>query len=135
MQDRPTATELITAARQHLETEVIPSLQDPGVRFRTRVAANVLAIVERELALAPAQLADELARLTTLLGTQPPTPPSAGDPAAGVERETRRLWERVRVGDYDDGPRRQLLLDHLKQTAIEKLRIANPKYLARVSRG
>ena len=128
MQDHPTVTELIAAARQHLETEVIPSLQDPGVRFRTRVAANVLAIVERELALAPGQLTAERARLMTLLETET----SGGDLNATIERETRRLWERVRTGDYDEGPQRQILLDHLKQTAVEKLRIANPKYLVRV---
>ncbi len=135
MQDRPTAIELIAAARQHLETEVIPSLPDPGVRFRTRVAANVLAIVERELTLAPAQLAEELARLTALLEAERHALTFGDDLPAAVERETRRLSERVRAGDYDDGPRRQALLDHLKQTAIEKLRIANPRYLARVGRG
>ncbi len=135
MQDCPTATELIAAARQHLEAEVIPSLQDPGVRFRTRVAANVLAIVERELALAPAYLVEELARLSALLEAEALTPVSSADLVDSVERETRRLWERVQSGDYDGSPRRQLLLDHLKQTAIEKLRIANPKYLARVGRG
>jgi len=132
MQDRPTAIELIAAARQHLEAEVIPPLQDPGVRFRTRVAANVLAIVERELMLAPAQLVAELARLMAVLEAETPTPPSGGDLVAAVERETRRLEERIRAGDYDEGPRRQVLLDYLKQTAVEKLRIANPKYLARV---
>jgi len=132
MQDRPTAIELIAAARQHLETEVLPSLQDPGVRFRTRVAANVLAIVERELTLAPANLVEELARLSALLEAETLTPASGADLVDSVERETRRLRERVRAGDYDEGPRRQALLDHLKQTAIEKLRIANPKYLARV---
>lgn len=132
MQDRPTATELIAAARQHLEAEVIPSLQDPGVRFRTRVATNVLAIVERELALAPAYLVEELARLSALLEAEALTPVSSADLMDSVERETRRLWERVQAGDYDDGPRQQALLDHLKRTAIGKLRIANPKYLARV---
>jgi len=48
MSDRPTAAELATAVREFLETEILPTLDDHRLRFRTLVAMNALSIVERE---------------------------------------------------------------------------------------
>jgi hypothetical protein len=47
--DRPTAVELIEATREYLEAEILPSLDDPRLRFRTLVAINALGIAQREL--------------------------------------------------------------------------------------
>jgi hypothetical protein len=44
----PTTAELVAAVREFLETQVMPSSEEP-LRFHARVAANVLAQVEREL--------------------------------------------------------------------------------------
>ena len=46
--DRPTAAELATAVREFLETEILPTLHDHRLRFRTLVAMNALSIVERD---------------------------------------------------------------------------------------
>ena len=46
--NRPTAGELATAVREFLETEILPTLDDHRLRFRTLVAMNALSIVERE---------------------------------------------------------------------------------------
>lgn len=46
--DRPTAGELATAVREFLEAEILPTLDDHRLRFRTLVAMNALSIVERE---------------------------------------------------------------------------------------
>src|SRR5205823_8768897 len=51
MQDRPRAGELAEAVREFIETEILPSIDDPRLRFRALVAANGLAILERELAI------------------------------------------------------------------------------------
>jgi hypothetical protein len=48
MSDRPTAAELATAVREFLEAEILPTLDDHRLRFRTLVAMNALSIVERE---------------------------------------------------------------------------------------
>ena len=48
MSDRPNARELATAVHEFLETEILPALDDPRMRFRTLVAMNALSIVERE---------------------------------------------------------------------------------------
>ena len=59
--DRPTAAELATAVREFLETEILPTLDDHRLRFRTLVAMNALSIVERE-APVPAERDWETAR-------------------------------------------------------------------------
>ena len=53
---RPTARELLEAVREFVTAEVMTA-DDSRLAFHGRVAANVLAIVERELAL-PATLRD-----------------------------------------------------------------------------
>ena len=61
--DRPTPRELVEATREFLEREVLPTLTDPRLRFRTLVALNALGIAERELAERPDPEPDwELAR-------------------------------------------------------------------------
>ena len=49
MQDRPTALELLAAVRSFLEDDLVTVLEGRR-RFHALVAANVLGIVERELA-------------------------------------------------------------------------------------
>ncbi len=46
--DRPVAGELAAAVREFLQAELLPTLDDPRLRFRTLVAMNALGIVERE---------------------------------------------------------------------------------------
>ncbi|MSO58592.1 MAG: phosphotransferase family protein [Thermoleophilia bacterium] len=46
--DRPSAGELAEAVRGFLEQELLPTLADQRLRFRTLVAMNALRIVERE---------------------------------------------------------------------------------------
>lgn len=74
MSDRPAARELAAAVREFLETEVLPLLDDPRMRFRTLVAMNALSIVERE--------------------SPPPEPPTD---------EEWKLARRIRAGDVRDG--------------------------------
>ncbi|HEX7993772.1 MAG TPA: DUF6285 domain-containing protein, partial [Streptosporangiaceae bacterium] len=61
---RPTASELLDAVRSYLTDQVMPATSGQ-VAFHARVAANVLAIVARELELGPlpprAELADNVA--------------------------------------------------------------------------
>src|SRR5207302_2369519 len=52
--DDPSAAALTEAVREFLERDVLPAT-DGRVRFHTRVAINVLAMVERELVHGPDQ--------------------------------------------------------------------------------
>jgi multidrug resistance efflux pump len=49
MSERPTAQELAEAIEEFLSGEILPTLDDPRLRFRTLVALNALGIVRREL--------------------------------------------------------------------------------------
>ncbi|HEU4324438.1 MAG TPA: DUF6285 domain-containing protein [Roseiflexaceae bacterium] len=129
MFDQPNAAELIAAARAHLEGQVIPTLTDARLRFQTLVAAHVLAVVERELALGEEALAAAYTRLAALDGA-PADPPAGPALAVAFEARSRALCARIRAGAFDEGPQRDALLAHLRQTAIDELRVANPKFLA-----
>lgn len=133
MQDRPDARELVEAAASFLEREIIPILSDPRLRFRALVAANVLTIVSRELASGDAGLREEWRRLTHLLGKSAGEPPGRADELSNeVQALTRELCARLRAGQGDQEPFYSEAFDHAEATVIEKLRIANPRYLERV---
>jgi hypothetical protein len=109
------APDMLATIRAYLETEILPGLRDPQ-RFNVRVAANMLAMIERELTLGAAATAEELARLRDLVG------------ADGTFSElTRELARAIRAGEIaGDDPR---LLDHLRRSTEDALRINNPRWL------
>ncbi len=72
MSDRPTALELLEAVEEFLSSEVLPTLDDQRLKFRTLVAMNALGIARREL--------------------------DADEPGLG-EDEIRELARRIRAGD------------------------------------
>jgi hypothetical protein len=94
MQPRPTAAEILAAIVPVLENEAVPALSGP-VQHHARVAANLAAIVERELLLATASDERERQALVALL------PDGASDPhdLVGVRRE---LADALRAGLADD---------------------------------
>jgi hypothetical protein len=49
MPDRPRAPELVEAVWEFLSTEILPTLDDHRLKFRTLVAMNALGIARREL--------------------------------------------------------------------------------------
>ena len=114
-QDRPTAAELLQAVREFLERDVMTATKG-RVQFHTRVAVNVLGIIERELTAGPAFAAAERERAAALLGHD-------GDLRA-LERE---LAARIRDGSLDD--RLDAAREHVRATIREKLLVANPGYL------
>ena len=72
MSDRPTALELLEAIEEFLSSELLPTLDDQRLKFRTLVAMNALGIARREL--------------------------EADEPGLG-EDEVRELARRIRAGD------------------------------------
>jgi hypothetical protein len=114
-QDRPDTAELVAAVREFLERDVMTATEG-RVQFHTRVAVNVLNVVERELRLVPELEPGERARAAALLGHD-------GD-AAALERE---LAASIRSGALDD--RIDEVSTHVRATVREKLLIANPGYL------
>ncbi|MEV4806013.1 DUF6285 domain-containing protein [Nonomuraea sp. NPDC049421] len=106
--DVPSAAQLVAAVREFLQADVLPAAEG-RVRFHTRVAVNVLAMVEREIELGPAQADRHAARLAGL----------------GVADEAE-LAEAIRAGRLPDDER---LLAALEESVRAKLEVANPAYL------
>ena len=128
MQDRPTYAELLEAVQHFLETDAVPALEGPK-KFHARVAANVLAIVRRELESEDTQLRAEWERLRELLGLAGRPPTARAELRRQVRQHTAELCERIRDGDADAGSWRSTVMAHVRQTVEDKLRVANPKYL------
>jgi len=127
MMDKPTLAEIVIAAREFLESKAMPELTG-RTAFHARVAANALAIAEREITLGPQAADAEQARLELLLQSH-----------GTLEELNRILCERIAAGAMDlDTPG---LAQHLKLTTIDKVRIDQPSYsglktaLAREGRG
>jgi hypothetical protein len=128
MQDRPTAVELLTSVREFIEQDVLPGLEGRK-RFHALVSANVLAIVARELAGEETMLVAEWERLQRLLDGADAVPTRLDDLKSSVDQLTRRLCDRIRAGDADVGVFGEAVRTHVRATVVDKLRIANPKYL------
>jgi hypothetical protein len=128
VQDRPTYSELLEAVQHFLETDVVPALDGPK-KFHARVAANVLAIVRRELQFEETQQHAEWQRLDALLDTSEAPPAGREALRRRLAERTEALCARIRQGDADTGPWRNAVLAHVRQTVIDKLAVANPKYL------
>lgn len=127
MQDRPTADELLAAVEAFLRDNVIESAQG-AQRYQARVAANVLAIVRRELARDDEALDREWASLDALLGAAE-RPASRADLSAAIAERSKQLCERIRNGDADSAPFRDQVIQHVRQTVRDKLLVTNPAWL------
>jgi signal transduction protein with GAF and PtsI domain len=88
--ERPTAQELAEAILEFLGGEILPTIEDPRLRFRTLVAMNALSIVHRELERMPPEDAAEQRALAARI--------RAGDvPPGTLERVQRDVAERLRI--------------------------------------
>ena len=109
LHDTPSAQQLVEAVREWLERDVMAGTTG-RLQFHTRVAVNVLAMVERELQTGAMQEAAHQARLAAL---------GCADDA--------ELAQRIRDGQVDGR------LDEVRQLVWadvrDKLAVANPKYL------
>lgn len=110
--DPPSAAQLTEAVREWLENQVMPNVSG-AMQFHARVAVNVLAMVEREIELGPAQAERHAAGLREL---------GCADDAD--------LARRIRAGDFNDGGAvRSDVEAFVFDSVVDKLRVANPKYL------
>jgi hypothetical protein len=107
-----TQAELLDAVRQFLREQVLPEL-DGFKAYNTRVAANALAIVAREIEIGP-QLAALDAQMAAALGMSAAAGPVSRQIALGLRDGTVMLDPR--------------LLAYLQQRAMLALAIDNPKY-------
>ena len=108
--DRPTAAELVEAVREFLERDVMEATEG-RTRFHTRVAVNVLNMVQRELEVGSEQAVAHQEGLRQL----------------GFEDDAE-LAAAIRRGDLDD--RYDDVKAVIEAAVDDKLAIANPTYSA-----
>lgn len=105
----PTATELLQAAREFLETEVMGQTEGQ-LQFHTRVTVRVLDTVIRELEMAELHRAQRAALLRDLGYASP-----------------WELVDAIREGCYDE--RIAELTTKLQPWVRSKLEVVNPRYI------
>jgi hypothetical protein len=117
MQDRPTAPELLDSVAEYLVAELRPEVPREQ-RFKVLVAANVCAVVAREIRAGEEPDAEDLALFGELLGKD----------VDDVHSAAAELSERIRSGELDD--RMDELVPRLEEHVRRKLEIARPDYPA-----
>jgi hypothetical protein len=128
MQDRPTSVELLEAAADFVDRELVPAIE--GARqFHARVVANVMRIVAREIKLEDPLVRSEVKALARLLGHDAPHLHSLDDLRAAAAGMGEELTAKIRAGEADDGGWRGEVLAVVRQSVEDKLRIANPRYV------
>ena len=115
MQDSPTAPELLESVAEYLFGELRPEVPREQ-RFKVLVAANVCAVVARELRAGDAPDREDLALFRELLGDE------VDDTRAGAAELSRRL----RAGELDE--RIDELVPRLEEHVRRQLEIARPGY-------
>jgi hypothetical protein len=125
-QDRPSAAELLEAVAEYLFTELRPEVPREQ-RFRVLVAANVCAVVARELRSGDGPLREDLAMFRDLLGVERADEELEGEELAEAVRAAEsELAERLRAGELDD--RLDELNERLREHVRRKLEVARPGY-------
>ena len=128
MQDRPTSVELLEAAADFVDREIVPAIE--GARqFQARVVANVMRIVAREIQMEDPAVRVEVKALARLLGRDAPHLHSLDDLRKASASLGEELSARIRAGDADSGSWRAEVLSVVRQSVEDKLKIANPRYL------
>jgi hypothetical protein len=120
-QDRASAAELLAGVEKFLRDDVLPQLSGGNV-YKCRVAANILAIVQRELAQGPGADRDELVGLENLLDRTS----EQSSTAAALDDLNAELCAKIRSGELDS--QNSEVMEHIWKTVLNKVAIANPKY-------
>lgn len=123
MQDRPTAAEVLVTIGEYLDEEVLPAVEG-ALRYKTLVAANLIKVLERELAVGDGPQRRERERLAVLLGVTADGEDLTGD----LLRLNAELQARLRAPEL---PSREFLLaarDALEASALDNLAVNKPGY-------
>lgn len=113
---QPHAHELLEIARLTLLEQLLPALPG-GLRYPARMIANAMAIAARESCLHAHARRQELALLSTL----------TGDTQAPLHEARLQLARDIRQGRHDSVQNQRSLTRALRQMALARLAISNPK--------
>ena len=125
MQDRPSAPELLDSVAEYLVGELRPEVP-ADQRFKVLVAANVCAVVAREIRAGDGADLEDLALFGELLGRKLDAPEDPHELAEVTRASAAELAQRLRSGELDD--RIDQLAPRLEEHVRRKLEIARPDY-------
>jgi hypothetical protein len=114
-QDKPTAPELLESVAEYLFGELRPEVPREQ-RFKVLVAANICAVVAREIRAGEEPDRADLELFREILGEE----------SADVHAAAAELSRRLRAGELDD--RIEELAPRLEEHVRRKLEIARPGY-------
>ena len=115
MQNRPTADELIDSVAEYLFAELRPEVPREQ-RFKVLVAANLCAVVAREIRAGEEPEQEDLTLFGELLGRK----------VDDVRAAAAELSDRIRSGELDE--RIEELAPRLEEHVRRKLEVARPGY-------
>lgn len=128
MQDRPSAAELLATIGEYLDQDVLPLMQG-NLRYHTLVAANLVAILGREVQAGTGPARREQAELTALLGE-----PGGGAPAGEEDLDASllhlhgALQQRLLGAELPDRAFLLTARDALERATLDKLAVNKPGY-------
>ncbi len=120
MQDRPTAVEILATIGEYLQDDVLPIVHG-GLRYKTLVAANLLALLQRQLDLGDAPQQREIAELAALLD-------GPGREGADLAVLYGRLQSLLLSDDPLDATFLREARDRLERGVLDKLAVNKPGY-------
>ncbi len=124
MQDRPGAPELLDSLAEYLVGELRPEVHSEQ-RFKILVAANICAVVARELRAGEAPSANDAVLFRELLG-MPAAEIAPGQAEAIADALATELSLRIRAGELDN--RLPEVVAGLRAHVKRKLEVARPGY-------
>lgn len=126
MRARPTARDLLMAARRALREDLADSLP-PERRYEALMIANAMAIAARQVDAGAAAAAElEQAGLRALMAAAP----GGASAGASLEELCRTFAVAVRGGAFDPAtPGHDAAGRHLWETTLRAVRESNPRYL------
>lgn len=128
MQHPPSAVQLLAAVAELLNVEILPALSGP-VQHKTRVAASLVSIIEREIRLGPDALHEEQRLLTEICDLTSATVGS-GDAPVPKDLDALRgeVAARLRSGAAGDAVVHAQVWERLLRIVRADLSIAKPGY-------
>ena len=112
--------ELLRVARETLMGELAPTIPAER-RYELLMIDNAMSIAARELEAGEMPARRALQRLSAIYGEPPATPTDLHE----------RLVRDIRAGRFDAGPERERVQQHLRQTALDAVRLSNPRFIER----
>lgn len=114
--NRPTAEELLQAAIDFIEQELVSGINDKALQYKTRVTLNVLHTIKREQDQKDSYTSWEIGQLQRLVDSD----------SQDLTLLQERLCEQINDQDADEACDKYI--EFLRLSTLRKLAIDNPKY-------